>query len=149
MRIPLEQFVSREAPSDNFKPNQTLQTTNFMCFDALKPGVVSIRLLNETTWNKQRRRKRTHNTKKRFGKPISQCELSTKLLKPRGTYHTRENVTSANKSTFVEPHYRHRSAWSFAQFRLSRPCFCCATQRAFNVRTPNATIGVAATSYVR
>ncbi|TOH77373.1 hypothetical protein CGI72_22430 [Vibrio parahaemolyticus] len=40
--------------------------------------------------------------KSAFGKPISQCELSTKLLKPRGTYHTRENVTSANKSTFVE-----------------------------------------------
>ncbi|HFQ5080372.1 TPA: hypothetical protein ACGUUY_004442, partial [Vibrio vulnificus] len=46
----------------------TLQTTNFMCFDALKSGVVSKRLVNETTWNKQRRRKRTHNTKKRFWK---------------------------------------------------------------------------------
>ncbi|OWL79611.1 hypothetical protein AKG79_21945 [Vibrio parahaemolyticus] len=68
MRIRLEQFVSREAPSDNFKPNQTLQTTNFMCFDAFKSGVVSKRLLNETTWNKQRRRKRTDNTKKRFWK---------------------------------------------------------------------------------
>ncbi len=53
-----------------------------MCFDALKSGVVSKRLLNETTWNKQRRRKRTNNTKKRFGKPISQCGLSTKPLKP-------------------------------------------------------------------
>ncbi len=39
-----------------------------MCFDALKSGVVSKRLLNETTWNKQRRRKRTNNTKKRFWK---------------------------------------------------------------------------------
>ncbi|OAR44392.1 hypothetical protein EM55_023865 [Vibrio parahaemolyticus] len=68
MRIPLEQFVSREAPSDNFKPNKTLQTTNFMCFDALKSGAFSKRLLNETTWNKQRRRKRTDNTKKRFWK---------------------------------------------------------------------------------
>ncbi|EGQ8166830.1 hypothetical protein FV768_25175 [Vibrio parahaemolyticus] len=41
---------------------------NFMCFDALKSGVVSKRLVNETTWNKQRRRKRTHNTKKSFWK---------------------------------------------------------------------------------
>ncbi|WP_447400725.1 hypothetical protein [Vibrio harveyi] len=36
-----------------------------------------------------------------FGKPISQCGLSTKSLKPRGTYHTRENVISASKSAFV------------------------------------------------
>ncbi|PQJ37223.1 hypothetical protein BTN99_23160 [Vibrio campbellii] len=43
-----------------------MQTTNFMCFDALKSGLVSKRLLNETTWNKQRRRKRTYNTKKCF-----------------------------------------------------------------------------------
>ena len=35
-----------------------------MCFDALKSGVVSKRLLNEATWNSQRRRKRTDNTKK-------------------------------------------------------------------------------------
>ncbi|HCE2128385.1 hypothetical protein [Vibrio parahaemolyticus] len=35
-----------------------------------------------------------------FGKPISQCGLSTKSLKPRRTYHTRENVLSANKSAF-------------------------------------------------
>ncbi|TBT50728.1 hypothetical protein D5E76_25430 [Vibrio parahaemolyticus] len=45
-----------------------MQTTNIMCFDALKSGVVSKQLVNETTWNKQRRRKRTHNTKKRFWK---------------------------------------------------------------------------------
>ncbi|WP_257969406.1 hypothetical protein, partial [Vibrio parahaemolyticus] len=51
------------------------QTTNFMCFDALKSGAFSKRLLNETTWNKQRRRKRTDNT--------------------------RENVISASKSAFV------------------------------------------------
>ena len=37
-----------------------------MCFDAFKSGVVSKRLLNETTWNIKRRRKRTDNTKKRF-----------------------------------------------------------------------------------
>ncbi len=49
-----------------------------MCFDALKSGVVSKRLVNETTWNKQRRRKRTHNTKKSFWK----TNLSTKPLKP-------------------------------------------------------------------
>ncbi|HFN0192433.1 TPA: hypothetical protein ACHB98_004518, partial [Vibrio parahaemolyticus] len=45
-----------------------LKTINYMYFDALKSGVVSKRLLNETTWNKQRRRKRTHNTKKCFWK---------------------------------------------------------------------------------
>ncbi|HHX8306450.1 TPA: hypothetical protein ACVOZG_004601 [Vibrio diabolicus] len=36
-----------------------------------------------------------------FGKPISQCRLSTKSLKPRGTDHTRENAFSASKSAFV------------------------------------------------
>ena len=36
-----------------------------------------------------------------FGKLISQCGLSTKSLKPRGTYHTRENAISASKSAFV------------------------------------------------
>ncbi|MGD1503009.1 hypothetical protein [Vibrio harveyi] len=36
-----------------------------------------------------------------FGKLISQCGLSTKSLKPRRTYHTRENVLSASKSAFV------------------------------------------------
>ena len=40
-------------------------------------------------------------TKSAFGKLISQCGLSTKSLKPRGTYHTRENVFSASKSAFV------------------------------------------------
>ncbi|KAB2114786.1 hypothetical protein F6475_13185 [Vibrio alginolyticus] len=39
--------------------------------------------------------------KSAFGKPISQCGLSTKSLKPRGTYYTREKVTSASKSAFV------------------------------------------------
>jgi hypothetical protein len=39
--------------------------------------------------------------KRAFGKPISQCGLSTKSLKPRGTYNTRENVISASKSAFV------------------------------------------------
>ncbi|HHF0511362.1 TPA: hypothetical protein ACPHTW_004072 [Vibrio antiquarius] len=39
--------------------------------------------------------------KSAFGKPISQCGLSTKPLKPRGAYNTRENVISASKSAFV------------------------------------------------
>ncbi|WP_208446543.1 hypothetical protein [Vibrio sp. B1ASS3] len=39
--------------------------------------------------------------KSAFGKPISQCGLSTKSLKPRGIYNTRENVISAIKSAFV------------------------------------------------
>nr|WP_319556382.1 hypothetical protein [uncultured Vibrio sp.] len=36
-----------------------------------------------------------------FGKAISQCGLSKKSLKPRGTDHTRENAFSASKSAFV------------------------------------------------
>ncbi|HHF3145200.1 TPA: hypothetical protein ACPJ10_001614 [Vibrio diabolicus] len=39
--------------------------------------------------------------KSAFGKPISQCGLSTKLLKPSGTDHTRERVLAASKSAFV------------------------------------------------
>ncbi|HAS8196691.1 TPA: hypothetical protein I7704_22415 [Vibrio vulnificus] len=39
--------------------------------------------------------------KSAFGKPISQCGLSTKSLKPPGTYKTRENVISASKLAFV------------------------------------------------
>ncbi|WP_049538659.1 MULTISPECIES: hypothetical protein [Vibrio] len=38
--------------------------------------------------------------KSAFGKPISQCELSTKSLKPRRTYHTREDDFSASRSAF-------------------------------------------------
>ncbi|ETZ12579.1 hypothetical protein AJ90_27065 [Vibrio parahaemolyticus M0605] len=38
--------------------------------------------------------------KSAFGKPISQCGLSTKPLKPSRTYHTKENVISASKSAF-------------------------------------------------
>ncbi|WP_420496962.1 hypothetical protein [Vibrio antiquarius] len=38
--------------------------------------------------------------KSAFGKPISQYGLSTKSLKPRGTYHTRENVISASRCAF-------------------------------------------------
>ncbi|QIR97477.1 hypothetical protein FR741_06760 [Vibrio diabolicus] len=45
-----------------------MKTISFMCFDALKSGLDSKRQLNETTWNKQRGRNRTHNTKKRFWK---------------------------------------------------------------------------------
>ena len=44
-----------------------------------------------------------------FGKPISQCGLSTKSLEPRGTYHTRENVFSASKSAFVPNKLTERS----------------------------------------
>ncbi|HHX8632291.1 TPA: hypothetical protein ACVO4T_002470 [Vibrio diabolicus] len=36
-----------------------------------------------------------------FEKLISQCGLSTKSLKPRGIYNTRENVISASKSAIV------------------------------------------------
>ena len=72
-----------------------------MCFDALKSGVVSKRLLNETTWNKQRRRKRTHNTKKRFWKTNLTMRTFNKATKTTRTYHTRENAISASKSAFV------------------------------------------------
>ncbi len=47
--------------------------------------------------------------KSAFGKPISQCGLSTKSLKPRGTYNTRENVISASKSAFVPNKLTERS----------------------------------------
>ncbi|ELJ9746487.1 hypothetical protein RT917_004444 [Vibrio parahaemolyticus] len=39
--------------------------------------------------------------KSAFGKPISQCGLATKPLKPLGTYQTRENVILASKSAFL------------------------------------------------
>ncbi|EPO0009624.1 hypothetical protein ACT5DH_004716 [Vibrio alginolyticus] len=39
--------------------------------------------------------------KSAFGKPISQCGLSTKSLKPRGTCHTKESVISASRSAFA------------------------------------------------
>ncbi|HFQ5259238.1 TPA: hypothetical protein ACGUXQ_004450 [Vibrio vulnificus] len=47
--------------------------------------------------------------KSAFGKPISQCGLSTKSLKPRGIYNTREKVTSASKSAFVPNKLTERS----------------------------------------
>ena len=47
--------------------------------------------------------------KSAFGKPISQCGLSTNSLKPRGTYNTRENVFSASKSAFVSNKLTERS----------------------------------------
>ena len=52
-----------------------------MCFDALKSGVVSKRQLNETTWNKQRRRKRTHNTKKHFWKTNLTMQTFNKTIR--------------------------------------------------------------------
>nr|WP_175426158.1 hypothetical protein [Vibrio parahaemolyticus] len=47
--------------------------------------------------------------KSAFGKLISLCGLSTKSLKPRETYHTRENVISASKSAFVPDKLTERS----------------------------------------
>jgi len=47
--------------------------------------------------------------KSAFGKPISQCGLSTNSLKPRGTYNTRENAISASKSAFVPYKLTERS----------------------------------------
>jgi len=39
--------------------------------------------------------------KSAFGKPIPQCGLSTKSLKPRGTCHTKESDISASRSAFI------------------------------------------------
>ena len=47
--------------------------------------------------------------KSAFGKPISQYGLSTKSLKPRRTYNTRENVISASVSAFVPNKRTERS----------------------------------------
>ncbi|MDF4593051.1 hypothetical protein P3470_23355, partial [Vibrio parahaemolyticus] len=44
--------------------------------------------------------------KSAFGKPISQCGLSTKSLKPRGTYNTRETVISASKLALYQQTHR-------------------------------------------
>ncbi|HGS4851692.1 TPA: hypothetical protein ACMDP6_004525, partial [Vibrio parahaemolyticus] len=44
------------------------ETMIFMCFEALKSGLDLQQLTTETTWNYQRRRKRTSNTKKHFWK---------------------------------------------------------------------------------
>ncbi|EME0096407.1 hypothetical protein VXI05_004514 [Vibrio parahaemolyticus] len=57
--------------------------------------------------------------KSAFGKPISQCGLSTKSLKPRGIYHTRENVISASKSAFKPTNSPSRFATK-TDFRLPR-----------------------------
>ncbi|WP_409593756.1 hypothetical protein [Vibrio owensii] len=59
--------------------------------------------------------------KSAFGKPISQCGLSTKSLKPRGTYNTRENVISASKRAFKPTNSPSRFA---TQNRLSIALFC-------------------------
>ena len=59
--------------------------------------------------------------KSAFGKPISQCELSTRSLKPRGIYNTRENVTSASKLAFVPTNSPSRVA---TKNRLSITLHC-------------------------
>ncbi|MGR5061257.1 hypothetical protein ACPV3O_23695 [Vibrio rotiferianus] len=59
--------------------------------------------------------------KSAFGKPISQCELSTKSLKPRGIYNARENVTSASKLAFVPTNSPSRVA---TKNRLSITLHC-------------------------
>ncbi|EOX4444884.1 hypothetical protein ACKGLS_004726 [Vibrio alginolyticus] len=59
--------------------------------------------------------------KNAFGTPISQCGLSTKSLKPRGTYHTRENVFSASKFAFEPTNSPSRFA---AKNKLSIALLC-------------------------
>ncbi|WP_159737926.1 hypothetical protein [Vibrio atypicus] len=56
-----------------------------------------------------------------FGKLISQCGFSTKSLKPRGIYNTRENVTSASKLAFVPTNSPSRVA---TKNRLSITLHC-------------------------
>ncbi|MDF5341305.1 hypothetical protein P3650_24315, partial [Vibrio parahaemolyticus] len=52
-------------------------------------------------WNKQRRRKRTNNTKKRFWKTNLTMRAFNEVTETTWTYHTRENVLAAIKSAFV------------------------------------------------
>ncbi|ELN6871096.1 hypothetical protein RZY50_004636 [Vibrio parahaemolyticus] len=59
--------------------------------------------------------------KSAFGKPISQCKLSTKSMKPRGIYNTRENITSASKLAFVPTNSPSRVA---TKNRLSITLHC-------------------------
>ena len=59
--------------------------------------------------------------KSAFGKPISQCELSTRSLKPRGIYNTRENVFSASKFAFEPTNSPSRFA---AKNKLSIALLC-------------------------
>ncbi|HHX8549374.1 hypothetical protein [Vibrio alginolyticus] len=59
--------------------------------------------------------------KRAFGKPTSQCELSTKSLKPRRTYNTRENVISASKSALYPTNSPSRFA---TKNRLSIALLC-------------------------
>ncbi|MGR5155748.1 hypothetical protein [Vibrio owensii] len=59
--------------------------------------------------------------KNAFGKPISQCGLSTKSLKPRGTSHARENVFSASKFAFEPTNSPSRFA---AKNKLSIALLC-------------------------
>ncbi len=78
-----------------------------MYFDALKSGVVSKRLVNETTWNKQRRRKRTHNTKKHFWKTnlTMRTFISTKSLKPRElTTPEKTSLQRVNRLLYQQTH---------------------------------------------
>ena len=72
-----------------------------MCFDAFKSGVVSKRLLYETTWNKQRRRKRTDNTKKRFWGANLTVRTFNKVIETTWNLQHQKNVISASKSAFV------------------------------------------------
>ena len=65
-----------------------------MCFDAFKLGVVSKRLLNETTWNIKRRRKRTDNTKKRF------LENQSHSAEFQQSHWNHVELTTPEKTTF-------------------------------------------------
>nr|WP_254661740.1 hypothetical protein [Vibrio parahaemolyticus] len=60
--------------------------------------------------------------KSAFGKLISHCGLSTKSLKPRGTCHTKESVTSASRSAFIPTNSTSRvSAKSSTQLTQKSP----------------------------
>ncbi|MDG3400152.1 hypothetical protein P5E67_30575, partial [Vibrio parahaemolyticus] len=69
--------------------------------DALKSGVATNRLFNETTWNKQHRRKRTDNTKKRFWKTNLTMRTFNKVTETTWNLHHQRKVTSASKSAFL------------------------------------------------
>ncbi len=89
-----------------------------MYFDALKSGVVSKRLVNETTWNIKRRRKRTDNTKKRFWKTNLTVQTFNKAAKPR-------ELTTPEKASFQQVNRLYTNKLTEQSFskkvRLSEP----------------------------
>ena len=92
-----------------------------MCFDALNSGVVSKRLVNETTWKKQRRRKRTDNTKKRFWKTNLTVRTFNKVTETTWNLPLQRKRLSASKFAFETTNSPSRFA---AKNKLSIALLC-------------------------